>query len=477
MKLKDIGPAIIVAAVVLGPGSILVSSKVGSEFGVLGLAVLVAAGVLMFGMVSMAARIGVVFEGTPGEEITARLGKLPSLIVGLALFGIVAIFQSSNNIAVIAGLEEMFAGPGGFESTTLKLSILLAINAAVLAALFLAGDLYKQVERLMKVLVLVMLVAFVVNFAFVILNPPSHNDVTPAAVADVPLPSESGEGTQSADYMLLVGLVATTFSVAGAYYQAYLVREKKWTAVELRQGLFDSMFGVTILCLMSGVILTTSALMFFGHEGSAGLTSVGAIAGQLEPVFGKSAKIIFAVGILAGAFSSFLINAIIGGTIFSDSIGRGAKLSERWPRYLTALALVVGLIGGGSSLISSGSTVHLITFAQALTVIGIPALALALLYLGTRPTNKVQSTAEVRPAPKWMIVLVVIGTIVAFALAVNTINKVGKRLWPSQQATLRTPGQNYQFPETLCANGADCNHTLVFAVDARNFVFIREILG
>ena len=37
--LKSIGPAIIVAAVVLGPGSILTSSKVGASFGLLGLPV------------------------------------------------------------------------------------------------------------------------------------------------------------------------------------------------------------------------------------------------------------------------------------------------------------------------------------------------------------------------------------------------------------------------------------------------------
>ena len=172
-------------------------------------------------------------------------------------------------------------------------------------------------------------------------------------------------------------------------------------------------------------------LMFFGREGSADLTSVSAIARQLEPVFGRAARIIFAIGILAGAFSSFLINAIIGGTIFSDSVGWGSRLSERGPRIFTALALVTGLVGGGASLISSGSTVHLITFAQALTVMGIPALALAILYLGTRPANtdagEPAKTIGTGP-PKWMTVLVIIGTIVAFALAANTIKKVALKL-------------------------------------------------
>ena len=50
--LKAIGPAIIVAAVVLGPGSILASSKVGAEWGWLGLPVLAFAVVLMIGMVA-----------------------------------------------------------------------------------------------------------------------------------------------------------------------------------------------------------------------------------------------------------------------------------------------------------------------------------------------------------------------------------------------------------------------------------------
>ena len=434
MKIKDIGPAIIVAAVVLGPGSILVSSKVGSEFGLLSLAVLAAAGVLMFGMVAMAARIGVMFEGTPGEELSARLGRLPSVLVGLSLFGIVAIFQSSNNMAIVAALEAIFAGPEGFESTTLKLCILLAINTLVIAVLFLADDLYKQVERLMKVLVLVMLVAFVLNFAFVVQNQIWGADATLSSdAAAVVLDSNNAPG-KSADYMLLIGLVATTFSVAGAYYQAYLVREKNWNASDLRQGLFDSLFGVCVLCIMSGVILATSALMFFESRGSMDLTSVGAIASQLEPVFGRWAKLIFATGILAASCSSFLINAIIGGTIFSDSVGLGARLSQMWPRRFTALALVVGLVGGGSSLLSSGSTVHWITFAQALTVVGIPALALAIFYLGTRPATSDQENVNSAAPPKWMTALVLIGTIVAFALAVNTINKVSRKLWPATQA-------------------------------------------
>ena len=48
-RVKSIGPAIIVAAVVLGPGSILASSRVGAEWGWMGLPFLALAVVLMVG--------------------------------------------------------------------------------------------------------------------------------------------------------------------------------------------------------------------------------------------------------------------------------------------------------------------------------------------------------------------------------------------------------------------------------------------
>ena len=425
MKLKDIGPAIIIAAVVLGPGSILISSKVGAEFGFPGLLMLFGACLLMFGMVTMSARIGVAFDRTPGEELAARLGRIPALLVGLALFGIVAIFQSSNNMAIIAGLEPLLSKANWFNSVPVKLGILIAVNLVVLATLYASRDLYKQVEKLMKFLVLFMMAAFLINFLFVLADPPKFDPpkFDPPKFDSTTVASPSPKA--SPNYLLLVGLMATTFSVAGAYYQAYLVREKGWTRDDLTQGVFDSAVGVAVLCFMSGVILCTSVLMFFGNPNGAELNDVGMIALQLEPVFGKSAVVIFSLGILAGGFSSFLINAIIGGTVFSDSLGLGAKLSDAWPKHLTALALIVGLVFGGSWLLSKDSTVHLITFAQALTVIGIPAIALAILFLGTRPELR----SNCRP-PKWMLILVVVGTVVAFLLAINTINKVRLKISP-----------------------------------------------
>ena len=136
------------------------------------------------------------------------------------------------------------------------------------------------------------------------------------------------------------------------------------------------------------------------------------MARQLEPLFGSFAKGIFCIGILAWAKSSFLVNAIIGGTVMSDAIGKGSNLSDTTLRHLTTLALLVGMGVAISSLLREGSVVHLITFAQALTVLGIQVLALALLYLGTLP----QLSGE-QKVPRWILAVASIGFLLSCVLA------------------------------------------------------------
>ena len=55
---KNIGPGFIIAATVLGPGSITVASRIGSEYGYAFLWVIVIATVFMITYTSMAARFG-----------------------------------------------------------------------------------------------------------------------------------------------------------------------------------------------------------------------------------------------------------------------------------------------------------------------------------------------------------------------------------------------------------------------------------
>jgi manganese transport protein len=268
--------------------------------------------------------------------------------------------------------------------------------------------LYDSFESLMKWLIGLMVVAFLINFLVVFSSPRGY----------VPVSSK-----QEPDVIVLLGLMGTTFSVGGAFYQAYLVKEKGWKLPDAQRGLFDSVISISVVGVVSIVILMTAARVFHGRPDPVVLSGVGDVAMQLQPLFGRWAKGIFCLGIFAGAFSSFLVNALVGGTVLSDSLGKGSRLGEGWTLSLTTVALLCGLIVALFNLSDAASTINLITFAQALTVLGLPALALALLYLGTRP----DLTGE-RKVPRWIISLGWVGFIVALALAVRTSVAVLEKL-------------------------------------------------
>lgn len=399
---QSVGPAIIVAAVVLGPGSILTSSKVGATFGLLGLPVVVGAAVLMIAMVALAARLGVCYEKSLCDELAARLGRPVAVFIGLVVFTLVALFQSSNNIALVGGIEPMLGDE--ILPFSVRILILLAFNGLILAVLYRMRDLYSFVEKLMKLLIGFMCLAFLVNFVLVLVNPPGFEPVA----RDGP-----------SDLIPLLGMIGTTFSVAGAFYQAYLVKEKGWGMEDVRKGLVDSIISISMLGAITAVLLLTAWKTFYGDPSGVTLASVGDVARQLEPLFGSGAKVIFAGGILAGALSSFLVNAMVGGTVFADSLGKGSRMRDRWTVHMTAVALIIGMFVAIAAFAKQGSTVVLITIAQACTVVGIPALAAALIYLGTR---KELTGGKRVPLP--ILVLAVIGFCVSLVLAGLTAGKV-----------------------------------------------------
>ncbi|MCH1510892.1 MAG: divalent metal cation transporter [Akkermansiaceae bacterium] len=398
---SSFGPAIIVAAIVLGPGSILTSSKVGAQFGYIGIAAIVLAVVLMIAMVALAGRIGVIYEDSPCDQLARRLGRPAAVVVGVILFGLVAIFQYSNNVAIVSGLAPLFETEDySLMSGATPAIILISFNALVIFCLYWKRHLYRSIETLMKFLIGLMVVAFLINFFVIYFSPRAY------------VPVKSGKAPE---ILALMGLMATTFSVGGAFYQAYLVKEKGWKLLDAKRGVTDSVVSISVVGILSTIILMTAARVFYGRPEPVVLSGVGEVAMQLQPLFGSWAKVVFCLGIFAGAFSSFLVNALVGGTVLSDSLGKGSRLGGGWTLGLTTVALLSGLVVALLNLSDAKSTVNLITFAQALTVLGIPALAAALLYLGTRP----DLTGE-RKVPAWIINLGWAGLVVAVALAIRT---------------------------------------------------------
>ena len=82
-------------------------------------------------------------------------------------------------------------------------------------------------------------------------------------------------------------MMATTFSIAGAFYQAYLVRDKGWKLGEVKRGLVDSVVRISILGLIALVIMLTAAATFHGKVEVANLATVTDVAKRWRVCSGR----------------------------------------------------------------------------------------------------------------------------------------------------------------------------------------------
>ena len=372
---RSIGPALITACVVFGPGSLLVSANIGASHGYQLLWLLVLTGILMGTYMTMAARIGVVGGATPCTLVARRLGRPVAALIGINLCLICGTFQFSNNLAVAAAAETLVP----------KLDahwILLGFNGLIIIFLFAAKQLYRFLERTMKIMVGLMLLCFVIN---VILARPSLLGIVKGLIPSWPEGISLGvprkiDGGIHDPMILIASLLGTTFSVAAAFYQGNLVREKGWTIKDYSRGIGDSITGVCVLTGVSAIIMITAAKVIPGEPAD----DIGVLAESLRPLLRSVAHVFFCVGLFAVAMNPFLINAMIGGSILADGIGKPPKLSDRWPRRFTVLVLLAGMVVAMLALRTDLKPVKLIIFGQALTVIGNPLMAVTILWLANR---------------------------------------------------------------------------------------------
>jgi manganese transport protein len=407
---RSIGPALITACVVFGPGSLLISSNVGAKYGFDLLWLLVLTGVLMGTYMTTAARIGVVGGATPCTLVARRLGRPAAAIIGINLCLICTAFQFSNNLSVVAAAEALIP-------KVPPIIVLAVLNGLIIVFLFSAKQVYSLLERVMKVMVGIILVSFLIN---IILASPSIVAILKGLIPGIPKGVTLGvphkvDGKIQDPLLLIASLLGTTFSVAAAFYQGNLVREKGWTIKEYRNGIGDAIAGVAVLTSVSAVIMITTATVIPGQEAQ----DIGVLARALQPLLRTTAYTIFCVGLFAVAMNPFLINAMIGGSILADGLGKPAKLSDRPSRIFTVVVLLIGMIVAVLALRTGQRPVNLIIFGQALTVIGNPLMAATILWLANR-----KDIMGERRNTLWLNVLGGIGFLMVLLMAVRVLISV-----------------------------------------------------
>jgi manganese transport protein len=128
------------------------------------------------------------------------------------------------------------------------------------------------------------------------------------------------------------------------------------------------------------MLMSTAAAVLRGRK----LEDVGQVAQALGPLFGDYGQALFCIGLFCAAYSSFLVNSMVGGFILSDGLNLGSAPRDLWPRIFSAAVLLTGM-GVALYVIRTGARpVVAIVLAQAATVLAAPLLAGVLWWLTSR---------------------------------------------------------------------------------------------
>ena len=412
---QRIGPGLITACVVIGPGSILTSSKVGANEGYSKLWIVLASVAFMLVFMTLGAKLGAVAKTSPGNLIRKKAGPRFGILVGCCVFFISAAFQSGNNLGVAAAID-VFT-----ESKTLVPCLVIAFNLMAITFLFAFKNLYRILERLMMFLVAMMLISFAINL---IVLRPNLADLLMGFIPFAQSTDSATTKTEGLDGLIsLLGLIGTTFVITAAFYQSYLVRQKGWDEKQVESGIVDARVGAVIMTLITVMLVSTAAAGLY--DGSyIELANPIQVADELEPTFGTLGKYIFSLGLFSAAFSSFLVNSMIGGFIVSDCLGYSSDPHDRAPKIMTTVALLTGMVVALAALILDLDIAPTIIAAQAVTVVGAPLIAGVLLWLAS--SKDIMGSHAARPAT---ITFATVGLVVLIAIAANTaINTVPTKI-------------------------------------------------
>ncbi|WP_338737919.1 Nramp family divalent metal transporter [Haloplanus salilacus] len=395
-RLEAVGPALLLAAVVVGPGSIALSTITGGTYGYTLLWVPVAATLFMITYTWMAARIGLVTGKTFFGATRERYGDTVAKVGGVFGFLTILAFQAGNNAGIGFASAALF-GVGD--------PVLWAIVFTVLAAAFLwLPSLYDKVETLVRVVVGIMLVSFVATLLIV------GVDFSAAARGLVP------SFPDQASVLLSLGLAATNFSIVAVVYQTNLMKENDWGPEKLADEGLDSLLGIAILGIIVMTILLTSAAAIFGTDAQA--FSAQEMAVQLRPFAGPAAFYLFTIGFFFASLSSLVVNALIGGALLTDGFDKDPSMDSR-PVKLTATGAMI--IGTVAILLSqgAGSPTELLRAAQALAVVAFPLLGFLILTIARDRSMMGEYTN-----PWYVNVLGGLGYLVIIGIIVNYLQTV-----------------------------------------------------
>jgi Mn2+/Fe2+ NRAMP family transporter len=359
-KLKNMGPGVLVTAAFIGPGTITACTLAGANFGYTLLWALVFATFATIVLQEMAARLGTITQKGLGDVLLDALHnsvfKWPLFIlIIIALYIGNAAYEGGNLAGAALGIQ---AVAGDSESTyNLSIIILSLLGAAIL----LRGS-FKQIERILMFLVLLMGASFIITF-FVV-QPQLSSIVSGMFKPNIP----------DGSLLTVIALIGTTVVPYNLFLHASAAKNHWSSSKDLATARTDTIVSIGLGGLIAILVVSTAAASMFAHGLS--VSNVSDMAQQFEPLFGSYSKYLLGMGMFAAGLSSVITAPLATSYALSEILkfehGADSKIFK---------AISLSIIVIGATLAMTGiKPIEIILLAQFSNGLLLPVVASFLLY-------------------------------------------------------------------------------------------------
>lgn len=369
--LRQIGPASLIAAAFIGPGTVSVCALAGIQNGYTLIWVMLVSMILTVFLQELSARMAIVFQKDLIELIKIYFDDknlLKYIIYILIFIAIVfgnAAYEAGNLSGINIGLQIMDYDNFYFEVMEIK------INYAILLISFLAFIVlhlksYRYIEKTLMILVGLLSLSFV--FSAVI----TTQDIQ-KVIQGIFSPSISFD-----NILIISALIGTTVVPYNLFLHASLAKQKWSNDKGIHNMRIDTFIAISVGILVSICIIITTANV------SEEINQVSQLGNALKPLYGSFSVYLLGIGYMAAGLTSAVTAPLAAAFVLNTLFDFNYRIEAIQFKRLSYLILAVGCIIATLDF----NPINVITAAQIANAIVLPVMVIILIWLSKKAISK-----------------------------------------------------------------------------------------
>lgn len=357
---KYIGPGLLITIGFIDPGNWATNLAAGSEFGYKLLWVVTLSTVMLILLQHNVAKLGIITGDCLSEAATRHIGGWRSK----AILSTAVIASISTAVAEILGgaiaLRMLFRVP-------IRIGAII-VTVGVLILIF--SNSYKKLERFITVFVSIIGLSFIYELTLV--------DNHWVEIAGGWVTPELPVGALP----IVMGVLGAVVMPHNLFLHSEIIQSRSWdlsseekVKEQVKYEFLDTIFSMGIGWLINSAMIILAAATFFKEK--IAVTELEQAHNLLEPLLGKNATAIFAVGLLFSGFSSSVTAAMAGGSIYSGIFGKAYKRRER----ITKTGILITILGGLLVIFFISDPFKSLILSQVFLSIQLPITILLQIYI------------------------------------------------------------------------------------------------